>query len=95
MAKIFLVKIRNKSRKSVLLTSIQLFIGNCSHNNIGNRDKDIQIRKEQLNLFLFKNDMITYGKNPMEVLVTQVCPTLCDSMDCSPPGSSVYGILQT
>ena len=23
----------------------------------------------------------------------QSCPTLCDSMDCSPPGSSVYGIL--
>ena len=23
----------------------------------------------------------------------QLCPTLCDSMDCSPPGSSVYGIL--
>ena len=28
------------------------------------------------------------------VLVTQLCLTLCDSMDCSPPGSSVYGILQ-
>ena len=27
-------------------------------------------------------------------LVTQLCPTLCDSMDCSPPGSSVHGILQ-
>ena len=24
----------------------------------------------------------------------QSCPTLCDSMDCSPPGSSVLGILQ-
>ena len=28
------------------------------------------------------------------VLVTQSCPTLCDPMDCSPPGSSVHGILQ-
>ena len=28
------------------------------------------------------------------VLVTQMCPTLCDPMDCSPPGSSVHGILQ-
>ena len=28
------------------------------------------------------------------VLVAQLCPTLCDSMDCSPPGSSVHGILQ-
>ena len=24
----------------------------------------------------------------------QLCPTLCDSMDCSPPGSSVHEILQ-
>ena len=27
-------------------------------------------------------------------LVTKLCPTLCDAMDCSPPGSSVHGILQ-
>ena len=24
----------------------------------------------------------------------QSCPTLCDPMDCSPPGSSVHGIFQ-
>ena len=29
-----------------------------------------------------------------KVLVTQSCPTLCDPTDCSPPGSSVHGILQ-
>ena len=29
-----------------------------------------------------------------KMLVTQSCPTLCDPMDCSPPGSSVHGILQ-
>ena len=28
------------------------------------------------------------------VLATQMCPTLFDSMNCSPPGSSVHGILQ-
>ena len=27
-------------------------------------------------------------------LVAQSCPTLCDSMDCSPLGTSVHGILQ-
>ena len=27
-------------------------------------------------------------------LVAQSCPTLCDPMDSSPPGSSVYGIIQ-
>ena len=26
--------------------------------------------------------------------LAQLCPTLCDPMDCSPPGSSVHGILQ-
>ena len=30
----------------------------------------------------------------VEVLVAQLCPTLWDSVDCSPPGSSVHGILQ-
>ena len=30
----------------------------------------------------------------MKVLVAQLCPTLWDPMDCSPPGSSVHGILQ-
>ena len=29
-----------------------------------------------------------------KVLVFQLCLTLCDPMDCIPPGSSVYGILQ-
>ena len=30
----------------------------------------------------------------VKVLFAQLCPTLCDHMDCSPPGSSVHGILQ-
>ena len=29
----------------------------------------------------------------LKVLVTQLCLTLCDPMDCSLPGSSVHGIL--
>ena len=28
----------------------------------------------------------------VEVLVTQSCPTLCESMDSSPPNSSVHGL---
>ena len=31
---------------------------------------------------------------PLCVCVAQSCPTLCDPMQCSPPGSSVHGILQ-
>ena len=30
----------------------------------------------------------------VEVLVTQLYPTLYDPVNCSPPGSSVHGILQ-
>ena len=36
------------------------------------------------------HDPVTY----LTVLVTQLCLTLCDPMDCSPPGSSVHGIFQ-
>ena len=41
-----------------------------------------------------------YGKSNMESYIVaaakslQSCPTLCDPMDCSPPGSPVHGILQ-
>ena len=31
----------------------------------------------------------------VKVLVTQLCLTVCNPMECSPPGSSVHGILQT
>ena len=32
---------------------------------------------------------------PLCVLVAQSYPTLCNPIDCSPPGSSVHGILQS
>ena len=33
-------------------------------------------------------------KSKSESEVAHLCPTLCDPVDCSPPGSSVHGILQ-
>ena len=30
----------------------------------------------------------------MTVLIAQLCLTLCDPVDCGPPGSSVHGVLQ-
>ena len=33
-------------------------------------------------------------KVKLKALVTQLCPTLCESVDWNPPGSSVHGILQ-
>ena len=35
-----------------------------------------------------------YGEQYVCVLVTQLYLTLCNPMDCSPPGSSVHGIFQ-
>ena len=34
------------------------------------------------------------SKSESESEVAQSCPTLCDPVDCSPPGSSIHGILQ-
>ena len=36
----------------------------------------------------------TMSYHLLAVLVTQSCSTLCDPMDCSPPGFSVHGIFQ-
>ena len=36
----------------------------------------------------------TWEKKEKESEVAQSCPTLCDPLDCSLPGSSVHGILQ-
>ena len=46
-------------------------------------------------LYLFSSVRFYYDMNvKVKVLVTQLCLTLCDPMDCSLPGSSVHGILQ-
>ena len=41
---------------------------------------------------------VTYSDLTLKVKseseVAQSCPTPCDPMDCSPPGSSVHGIFQ-
>ena len=43
---------------------------------------------------LFKKIRDTKGTfHASESEADQSCPTLCDPMDCSPPGSSVHGIL--
>ena len=37
---------------------------------------------------------VQYSSCACKHAVTQLCPTLCNRTDCSPPGSSVHGILQ-
>ena len=38
--------------------------------------------------------LLQYMKVKSEREATQLCPTLCDPMDCSSPGSSAHGIFQ-
>ena len=46
------------------------------------------LNKKQLKI------MDTINKPNKCLLVVQLCPTVCDPIDCSLPGSSVHGILQ-
>ena len=52
------------------------------------------IKKETFNKVVIVIFMAYKVRNRMLVLVAQSSPTLCDPMDCSPPGSSDHGILQ-
>ena len=61
------------------------FIGLLQWRALHNRGNVKQRRKKS-------TIMIGFGCKKSEV--TQLCLTLCDSMDCSLPGSSVHGILQ-
>ena len=41
-----------------------------------------------------KEPVMLNVKSEVTVFIAQLCPTLCNPMDCSLPGSSVSGILQ-
>ena len=43
---------------------------------------------QEVNIFHYLGLLVMWSE------VAQSCPTLCDPVDCSPPGSSIHGILQ-
>ena len=54
---------------------------------------------ESASLWIWINLLLSYtnkkkAKGKWKVFIVQSCPTLCDSKDCNPPGSSVHGVLQ-
>ena len=53
------------------------------HNKLWKTERDGNTRPPDLPL-----------ESESESEVTQLCPTLCNPMDCSLPGSSIHGILQ-
>ena len=53
----------------------------------------VTILNDQFSVFYLVKLICNLGWSS-DVVVAQSCPTLWDPMDCSPPGSSVHGILQ-
>ena len=71
-------------------TIIQQSFGSPSYDNQRRkRNERNPDWKRKVKLSLFADNMILYTSE-----VTQSCLTLCDPVNCSPPGSSVHGILQ-
>ena len=64
------------------------------------QDKEIKVihfGKEQGKMSLLAGDMIFYEENPQTSQLancSQLCPALCNTMECSRAGSSVHGIFQ-
>ena len=55
-----------------------------------------KLGKEYVKAVYCHSAYLTYmqSESESESEVTQSCPTLCDPVDCSPPGSFVHGIVQ-
>ena len=64
--KSFPTKIRNKTRMPIFTTSIQHTMGSPSHSYHIKEIKGIQIRKEEVKLSLFRDDMKVYIENPID-----------------------------
>ena len=55
----------------------------------------IKIARRNINNFRYADNITLMAECEVKWSeVAQSCPTLCDPVDCSPPGSSVHGILQ-
>ena len=85
-------------------TSTPIFQNQCQRSegqeggvtNLKRVPQSPQLERDELVGYIVNNNAkycITIFKET-RVLVAQSCPTLCDPTDCSPPGSSVHGILQ-
>ena len=82
------------SNSSCLFTWCQLLYASCRIVLLSfPRDCTVKLKMSSLFLYLFFF-MFYLCEKCMRAKLLQSCPTLCDPMDCSPPGSSVHGILQ-
>ena len=54
----------------------------------------LEMQDPRSHQLLTQNQLPTRSQGELACSGAKSCPALCDSMDCSPPGSSVHGILQ-
>ena len=75
-------------------------VSNCSQSmdkirsELSKNPKKREMSRNSSKCLAPKQVKLTIQFSCVHVKSLQLCPTLCDPMDCSPPGSSVHGILQ-
>ena len=103
MTVIFNVQLHSKSDPCIQLLLHYLYLGFSKaplRQRVQNLTNDFPLDLPSSNIFHFSHHH--YGKHHMDTItifffffeVAQSCPTLCDPVDCSLPGSSVHEILQ-
>ena len=89
--------------KGGMIESVPRQVDRESRGPQGERGLKFSRRKKGQPFFLSPHSLGLYNNNVSclrtvsglsESEVAQLCPTLCDSMDCSLPGSSIHGIFQ-
>ena len=74
-------------------TVLWSLVGGCPWHHL--RKSDTNTKSVTLNKKIQPVGVMIWKQSiRLKVKVARSCPTLCDPMDCSPPGSSVHGILQ-
>ena len=74
----------------------QIFLRQCHClcPQVQNQEALVAMENRSLQQVLLGNSSRNVLPPPCVCSVTQSCPTLCNPTDCSPPGSSVHGIVQ-
>ena len=84
--------IQHHSSKALILQHSAFFIVQLSHPYMTTG------KTKALTRWIFVDKVMSVLFNKLSAAAAakslQSCPTLCEPMDCNPPGSSVYGILQ-
>ena len=69
----------------------------CTHIHLARLTTNVSLARNPSLLFhpvLNPLNILSHLSECVHACSLQSCPTLCDPMDCSPPASSVHGILQ-